>query len=158
MKICIKAKRWSEMGDFSQIKDPFTKNKGGPEKQWDVLRGWNKSKQRQEFGLARGEKLWNKPISFLSFDFLNPVNKLNTTRISLNQYELSPIGRKYFYIYTIELHLNPARAAPRKKETFLKFFFFFGAQPSLQKTPFLTFKWHCVGVNRLWWKTCYSLP
>jgi len=39
MKICIKPKRWSEMGDFSQIKDPFTKNKGGSEKQRDVLRG-----------------------------------------------------------------------------------------------------------------------
>lgn len=45
------------MGDFSQIKDPFTKNKRGPEKQRDVLRGWDGWQQKQEFVIGGGGAL-----------------------------------------------------------------------------------------------------
>lgn len=66
MKICIKAKRWSEMGDSSQIKDPFTKNKRAPEKQRDVRRGRNKTKQRQELEACKGDACINQFGFFLS--------------------------------------------------------------------------------------------
>ena len=74
MKICIKAKRWSEMGDFSQIKDPFTKNKRGPEKRRDAPRGWNKSKTKARvWGGERGRSDTNQFI-FLLYDSPNSVS------------------------------------------------------------------------------------
>lgn len=71
------------MGDFSQIKDPFTKNKGGPEKRRDALRGWNKSKQRQEFGVGKRESsIWfissGNSLKNVNNSLLNSFNCVNT--------------------------------------------------------------------------------